>query len=76
LLGINGNEFMLEKYQEIMLANYGIPHWGKTNNILDANPDYLQTLYSKLHEWKAVIKKFDPVGTFSNTFSERLKLTT
>lgn len=76
LLGINGNEFMLEKYQELMLKNYGIPHWGKTNNILDSNPDQLQTLYPKLSEWKTVIRKFNPDGTFSNKFSERLKLTT
>ena len=48
LLGINGNEFMLEKYQEIMLNNDGIPHWGKTNNILDSNPGQLSKLYPKL----------------------------
>jgi hypothetical protein len=76
LLGINGNEFMLEKYQEIMLKNYGIPHWGKTNNILDNNPDHLQTLYPKLNEWKTIIKRFNPNGTFNNKFSDRLKLTT
>ncbi len=75
LLGINGNEFMLEKYQEVMLKNYGTPHWGKTNSILDSNPDHIQTLYPKLNEWKAIIKKFNPNGTFSNRFTQRLKLT-
>lgn len=75
LLGINGNEFMLEKYQEIMLNNGGIPHWGKTNNILDSNPGHLKKLYPKLEVWKSVIKKFNPNGTFNNVFSDRLKLT-
>ncbi|HEX7902548.1 MAG TPA: D-arabinono-1,4-lactone oxidase [Chitinophagaceae bacterium] len=75
LLGINGNDFMLEQYQEILLKNYGIPHWGKTNTILDADPAYLQTLYPQLSTWKKVIKEFNPDGTFSNKFSERLKLT-
>jgi hypothetical protein len=75
LLGINGNEFMLGKYQEIMLRNYGTPHWGKTNSVLDSNPDLLQTLYPKLQDWKNVIKTFNPNGTFNNSFSERLRLT-
>ena len=75
LLGINGNEFMLEKYQEIMLKNNGIPHWGKCNNILDSNPDQLADLYPRLGTWKTVIKRFNPDGTFNNKFSDRLKLT-
>ena len=75
LLGINGNEFMLEKYQEIMLNNDGIPHWGKTNNILDSNPGQLSKLYPKLGQWKSVIKSLNPNGTFNNVFSDRLKLT-
>ena len=66
---------MLEKYQEIMLNNGGIPHWGKTNNILDSNPGHLKKLYPKLEVWKSVIKKFNPNGTFNNVFSDRLKLT-
>ncbi len=75
LLGINGNEFMLEKYQEIMLKNNGTPHWGKSNNILDSDPDKLQMLYPKLPVWQDVIRKFNPLGTFNNKFSDRLKLT-
>ena len=75
VLGINGNEFMLEKYQEIMLKNNGTPHWGKSNNILDSDPDKLQLLYPKLKVWQDVIRKFNPAGTFNNKFSDRLKLT-
>lgn len=75
LLGLNGNEFMLEKYQELMLKNYGIPHWGKSNSVLDGDPAYIETLYPKLETWKAVIKKYNPSGTFNNQFSQRLKLT-
>ncbi len=75
LLGINGNDFILEKYQEILLKNYGVPHWGKTNNVLDADPSYIATLYPKLDNWKQVIRQFNPNGTFNNKFSERLKLT-
>ena len=76
LIGINGNDFMLEQYQQVMLKNYGIPHWGKTNNVLDADPAYLQTIYPKLNDWKKIIKQMNPNGTFSNNFSERLQLTT
>jgi L-gulono-1,4-lactone dehydrogenase len=75
LLGLNGNEFMLEKFQELMLKNYGIPHWGKSNSVLDANPGYIATLYPRLDTWKAMIKKYNPGGTFNNQFSQRLKLT-
>ena len=63
-------------FQQVMLKNYGIPHWGKKNNVLDADPAYLQTLYPKLKDWKKVIKQMNPNGTFSNSFSERLQLTT
>ncbi len=76
LLGINGNEFMLEKYQELMFKNGGIPHWGKTNSVLDKRPGDLNIFYPRIETWKKVIRKFNPNGTFNNSFSDRLGLTT
>ena len=75
LLGLEGTEELLDAYQQVMLENDGIPHWGKTNSVLDANLGFIEKFYPKLKEWKEVIKKFNPLGTFNNSFTDRLKLT-
>ncbi len=74
LLRTKGTETMLEKCQVIMFGNGGIPHWGKTNTILDGKPEFLETAFPKLGTWKMVLKKFNPTGTFNNHFMERTGL--
>ena len=71
LLRTRGTETMLEKCQEIMLASGGIPHWGKSNFILDGKPEFFSAVYPKLQTWRTVLKKFNPRGTFNNQFMER-----
>ncbi|TRX59462.1 FAD-binding protein [Fulvivirga sp. M361] len=61
-------------YQEIMLKNKGIPHWGKINTILDGKPEIIQANYPKLKEWQEVFREFNPNKIFSNKFSDRLNL--
>ena len=65
---------LLFEYQEIMLKHNGIPHWGKINTVLDEKLDEISQHYPKLKDWQKVLKKFNPTGTFSNKFSERLGL--
>lgn len=74
LLGIDGTEELLDAYQQVMFNKGGIPHWGKTNTILNNHPDFIEKNYSKLNTWKQVIRQLDPKGTFKNAFTERLKL--
>jgi L-gulono-1,4-lactone dehydrogenase len=74
LLRTHGTETMLEKCQQIMFEKGGIPHWGKSNSILDGKPEFLTATYPKLDTWKATLKKFNPSGTFNNHFMERIGL--
>ncbi len=61
-------------YQEIMLSEDGIPHWGKVNTILDGRPEIIKRYYPKLAEWQEVFNQLNPDRLFSNKFSDRLKL--
>jgi hypothetical protein len=74
LLRTKGTETMLERCQAIMFANGGIPHWGKSNSILDGRPEFLEAVYPKINTWRAGLKKFNPTGTFNNHFMERTGL--
>ena len=65
---------ILFEYQEIMLANNGIPHWGKINTILDGKTELLEQFYPEIDKWKEVFHQFNPNDTFSNKFSDRMKL--
>lgn len=74
LLRTKGTETMLEKCQQIMFENGGIPHWGKSNMILDGKPEFLEATYPRLATWRRVLQQFNPTGTFNNNFMERVGL--
>jgi hypothetical protein len=74
LLRTKGTETMLKICQQTMFDKGGIPHWGKSNSILDGKPEFLTKTYPELDTWKAVLKKFNPAGTFNNHFMERIGL--
>ena len=58
----------------IMFKHNGIPHWGKINTILDDNLQAIKKYYPKLAQWQEVFKSLNANKTFSNQFSDRLKL--
>jgi hypothetical protein len=66
---------MLEICQQIMFDKGGIPHWGKSNSILDSKPEFLEATYPELGKWKTALKRFNPKGPFNNQFMERIGLT-
>lgn len=65
---------ILWEYQQIMFKHNGIPHWGKINTILDDNLPAIKKYYPKLAEWQQVFNSLNANKTFSNQFSDRLKL--
>ncbi len=75
LKGTIGGDEILEQYQEIMLRNGGRPHWGKMNAKLSAHVDALPERYPMLPVWKAVMNKYNALGTFSNHYTDRFQLT-
>ncbi|MBT33617.1 MAG: hypothetical protein CMO01_28470 [Thalassobius sp.] len=72
--GTPGSDDFLYDYQKIMLDKGGIPHWGKINSILNGKPEVIKEYYPELPKWEKVFKEFNENKTFSNQFSDRLKL--
>jgi hypothetical protein len=59
---------LLERYQEVMIDKGGIPHWGKVNNKLYHQMDFIFTQFPKATTWVKVRKNMDPKRTFLNDF--------
>ena len=63
-----GDFEILEKYQVEMMKLGGIPHWGKINNMLYLNNQFIRDNYPKWDAWRKVRRSLDPNGTFLNDF--------
>jgi hypothetical protein len=74
LLHTKGPDEILDHYQDVMIAGGGRPHWGKTNNRMDGKAEQIKKLYPKFSEWEKIFRRFNPKGTFSNNFSDRLEI--
>jgi hypothetical protein len=75
LQGTIGADELLEACQDIMFAGGGFPHWGKKNNRLSAHMGSIKKTFSKLDDWKAVQRKYDPHSLFANNYTARFLLT-
>ncbi|WP_345948945.1 FAD-binding protein [Mucilaginibacter sp. PAMB04274] len=54
---------------EEKLAAYRVrPHWAK---IFTLKPEVLQLRYERLHDFKSLMKRYDPQGKFRNDFIDR-----
>lgn len=73
LVGTPGATTMLDELQTIMMDHDGIPHWGKVNTKMTGRADLVQKWYPEYAEWHACYKRFNPNGTFSNRFTDRLE---
>ncbi len=69
-----GANLILNEYQDIHFKYGGKPHWGKVTNRLEAQPELIRQWYPKFKEWQDVMLRFNPNGTFLNSFAERLRL--
>ncbi len=67
-----GSDELLDYYQEIMIENNGIPHWGKLHDKIVGKYSLIKKHYPKIEKWKEVMLRFNPMGTFNNNFSERI----
>jgi L-gulono-1,4-lactone dehydrogenase len=75
LQGTVGADELLEACQDLMFAGGGFPHWGKKNSRLSAHIGAIAKTFPKLEAWKAIRKKYDPVGLFANNYTARFLLT-
>jgi L-gulono-1,4-lactone dehydrogenase len=69
-----GDFEILERYQDLIFENEGIPHWGKINNRLYGRIDVTQKNFPMLKKWQEVRAKLDPKGTFISSFMEKTEL--
>ena len=74
LLHTQGGDGILDRYQDILMKFDGVPHWGKVNNRFVGRTDLLLKYYPKLKQWEEIFHQLNPLGTFSNNFSDRLGL--
>lgn len=65
---------MLDQYQHVMIANGGIPHWGKISNGIIGKPQIILQNYPKLRRWQDTLRFFSPNKMFLNNFIKRLQL--
>jgi xylitol oxidase len=54
--------------EDILGKNNGRPHWGK---LFTTTKDQLVTRYPKYIDFQALLKKYDPMGKFRNSFIEQ-----
>ncbi len=66
---------LLERYQRAMINMGGIPHWGKINNMLYSNNDFIREQFPMIDTWIRVRHRMDPKGTFLNDFIVLMGLT-
>jgi L-gulono-1,4-lactone dehydrogenase len=69
-----GDFEILDRYQDLIVKEGGIPHWGKINNKLYGRYEIIRGFYPKLETWKEIREKLDPKRTFVSEFMERTNL--
>ena len=60
---------LLTAVQERLAGFHARPHWGK---VVTTSPHSLAGRYERLPDFRALLRAFDPRGTFRNDFVERL----
>lgn len=50
-------------------ANGGRPHWGKE---ADLDPAYLAAQYPRWNDFRAMVRKYDPEGKFTNAWNQEI----
>ncbi|MBS0000282.1 MAG: FAD-binding protein [Cyclobacteriaceae bacterium] len=69
-----GDYEILDRYQDIIISEGGIPHWGKINNRLYSKHDITRKNFPELTKWQKVRRQLDPRDTFINAFIEKTGL--
>jgi xylitol oxidase len=60
---------VIEKVEAALLPFNYRPHWGK---VFTADGKYLNSVYPKMSEFKALVEALDPTSKFENTFTRRI----
>ncbi len=69
-----GPEIMY-RYETAMYSLGGRPHWGLEFNYLTGSNGLVGKMYPKLGAWMAVYRQLNALGTFNNSFTQRMGFT-
>ncbi|MTI20524.1 FAD-binding protein [Fulvivirga sp. RKSG066] len=67
---IYGRNTLISQLLVFLVAQGGRPHWGKINHAIDET--FTRNSYQDFDRFLTVVKKFNPIGVFSNSFTKRV----
>jgi len=70
--GTYGGPEVMMRYQDSMYELGGRPHWGLEFDHLTGSHDLIGQMYPNLSSWIAVYGQFNELGTFNNSFTDRV----
>lgn len=74
--GSYGGAEIMYRYETNMYPLGGRPHWGLEFDFLSGSNGLLGRLYPELPRWLAVYRQFNALGTFNNSFTQRVGFST
>lgn len=75
LTGTYAGAEIMYRYETNMYPLGGRPHWGLEFDFLSGNNGLLGKLYPKLSRWMSAYSQFNTLGTFNNSFTQRMGFT-
>jgi len=75
LTGTYAGREVMYRYETCMYSLGGRPHWGLDFDCITGNNDLLRKMYTKLDNWLGVYRQFNALGTFNNSFTDRVGFT-
>lgn len=73
--GSYGGPEIMFRYETNMYPLGGRPHWGLEFDFMSGSNGLLSRLYPELARWMAVYRQFNALGTFDNSFTQRVGFT-
>jgi hypothetical protein len=73
--GTYGGPEVMQRYQENMYELGGRPHWGLEFDQLTGSNNLIAEMYPRLESWLSVYGQFNRLGTFNNSFTDRVGFT-
>lgn len=74
--GTYGGAEVMYRYETNMYPLGGRPHWGLEFDSMSGSNGLLSRLYPELARWLAVYRQFNALGTFDNSFTQRVGFST
>lgn len=72
---VRGRAEIMQFTQECMVSRHdGVPHWGKVNDYIYDNTEFIKKHYPQVDKWRAIRTELDPKETFLSDFLLKMGL--